>query len=428
VNSVAVRALIETNLSQAQRGLLDRISRIAEAQRLPVYLVGGVVRDLLLGLAPGDLDFVVDGDATALARAAARALGGEVLVHAPFGTAAWMRPEGEAIDFAAARTETYAEPAALPTVTAPAPIADDLRRRDFTINAIALRLDGEHFGELLDPHGGQTDLAARVVRVVHPRSFIDDPTRMFRAVRYEQRLGFAIAPETLALIPGAWDALAALTGDRLRREFELIFREPRAVQMLARLDELAILRRVHPALRWGATESSRAEAAATLPRAEWRLPFDDWGRPLSPEPDALFLALMLGAAAPAEVAQALARLNANRAVSRAVEEALTLRPGWSRPSGAVAALDGLSELGVIAAYVAHEAARPTLHDYLARWRFVRARTTGDDLIALGLTPGPQFKQILWRLRAARLDGEVSDAAGEQRLLRQLLAEMKKPDD
>jgi len=289
-------------------------------------------------------------------------------------------------------------------------------------------VDGKHFGELLDPHGSQADLAARVVRVLHPRSFIDDPTRLFRAVRYEQRLDFTIAPDTLALIPGAWDSLAVLTGDRMRHEFELIFREPRAARMLARLDGLEILRHVHPALRWGATESARAEAIAVLPRAEWKLPIDPWGLPLPPEPDAFFLALMLGAAPPSGVAKALARLNTDRAVSQAVEEAITLKPAWLRPSEAVATLDGLSELGVIAAYVLHEAARPALHDYLARWRFVRARITGDALIARGLTQGPHFKQLLWKLRAARLDGEVSDAEDEDKLLRRLLAEMEKPDD
>src|SRR3990172_3454597 len=413
----AIPALLEKHLWASRRELLAHVRRIAEAGRLPVYLVGGFVRDLLLGLTPDDFDFVVEGDAPALARAVARELGGEVMAHAPFGTATWFGLEGLAIDFAAARTETYPQPAALPVVTPGASIAADLQRRDFTINAMALRVDGAHFGELLDPHGGQSDLAARVVRVLHPGSFVDDPTRLFRAARYEQRLGFTIASGTLALIPGAWDALAALTGDRVRHEFELIFREPRAVAMLARLAGPDLPPYVSSALRWGEREAARAAIIPELPVADWRL-----ASPL--EPDALYFALMLGAASPVEVTGALARLNTNGVVSRAVIEGIHLRVAWTRPSEAVAILGELSELGVVVAYVLHEGARAALNDYLARWRFVRAETIGDDLIARGLTPGPQFKRLLWELRAARLDGVITDIAGERELIQRWLTETK----
>lgn len=421
MNPVDLRALSDRHVPEPRRQLLEQVRRLADAEHLPVYLVGGFVRDLRLGLTPDDFDFVVEGDAPTVARAVARALRGAVTVHLPFGTATWTDLDGAAIDFATARTESYPQPAALPRVTPGASLAADLSRRDFTINAMALRVDGDHFGELLDQHGGQADLAARAVRVLHARSFIDDPTRLFRAVRYEQRLGFTIAPDTLALIPGAWESLAALTGDRIRHEFELIFREPQAVAMLARLDELEILRHVHRALRWGERASARAAVIPALPFAAWQLTS-------SPEPDALYLGLMLEAASPAEVTDALARLNTNGIVSRAVAEAVNLRGTESRPSAAVAALDGLSEMGVIAAYVLKEGYRAALNDYLAHWRFVRAETTGDDLIARGLTPGPQFKEILWELRAARLDGQVSEAAGEHELLRRLLAERQATRD
>jgi tRNA nucleotidyltransferase (CCA-adding enzyme) len=413
----AIPELLEKHLSASRRELLAHVRRIAESGHLPVYLAGGFVRDLLLGLTPDDFDFVVEGDAPALARAVARELGGEVMAHAPFGTATRFDPGGAAIDFATARTETYPQPAALPVVTPAASIAADLQRRDFTINAMALRVDGAHFGELLDPHGGQSDLVARAVCVLHPGSFVDDPTRLFRAVRYEQRLGFTIASGTLALIPGAWDALAALTGDRVRHDFELIFREPQAVAMLARLAGLDILPHVHPALRWGEREAARAASIPELPVADWRL-----ASPL--EPDALYFALMLGAASPVEVAGALTRLNTNGVVSRAVIEGIHLRVAWTRPSEAVAILGELSELGVVVAYVLHEGARAALSDYLARWRFVHAQTTGDDLIARGLTPGPQFKRLLWELRAARLDGVITDVAGERELIQRWLTETK----
>jgi tRNA nucleotidyltransferase (CCA-adding enzyme) len=187
--------------------------------------------------------------------------------------------------------------------------------------------------------------------------------------------------------------------------------------MLARLAGLDILPYVHPALRWGEREAARAAIIPELPVADWRL-----ASPL--EPDALYFALMLGAASPVEVTGALARLNTNGVVSRAVIEGIHLRVAWTRPSEAVAILGELSELGVVVAYVLHEGARAALNDYLARWRFVRAETIGDDLIARGLTPGPQFKRLLWELRAARLDGVITDIAGERELIQRWLTETK----
>lgn len=402
--------LITTHLPEARQALLTRISQTARQLHLPLYLVGGFVRDALLGLPPDDFDLVVEGPAPQLVRALAQAYGGETLVHPPFGTATWLTPPGEAIDFASARTETYARPAALPTVSTPASIEADLRRRDFTINTLTVRLDGEHFGELLDPLGGQADLTGGAIRALHSHSFVDDPTRLFRAVRYEQRLNFHLAPETLALIPGAWDSLAALTPDRVRHEFELIFREPRANAMLERLQNLDILRHIHPALRWEGDATERAEIIRTLPIAEWRLP-------TPPEPDALYLALLLAHAAPSESAEALARLNVNRAAAEAVQSALALPALGSRPSEAVAVLDNLSELAVITAYVL--SGHPALSNYLSHWRLVRPTLTGDDLIARGLQPGPHFKTLLWQLRAARLDGDVTTDAEEFDLLEEL---------
>lgn len=390
---------------------LAQIRRLAENRQMPLYVVGGFVRDSLLGLKPDDFDLVVEGDAPALARAAAREFGGTATVHAPFGTAAWRMPEGFEMDFASARTETYPAPAVLPVVRVPASIQADLSRRDFTINAIALRLDGPHAGEYLDPHGGRADLSARVVRVLHPLSFRDDPTRIFRAVRYEQRLGFRIAPGTLDLMPDA--PLDALSGDRLRHEFELIFREPKAAAMLARLAGLGILPRVHPALVW---DERSAQAVTSLDQLPWR----EWKLANAPEPEALFWAVLLRDAEGEMLTSALARLNLNRAQADAVREAATLRRAWSRPSEAVAALEPLSELGVIAAYVARPELRTDLHQYLSRWRFVRPNLTGADLIARGLTPGPDFKRWLWALRAARLDGVVSDDADEEALLNSLI--------
>ncbi len=404
-----LRPRIESSLPEARRVILARVGALAAAKSLPLYLVGGFVRDLLLGLTPDDFDFVVEGPAPVLARAVARELGGEVTVHPPFGTATWLGTDGEAIDFASARTEAYPQPAALPVVQAPATIAADLSRRDFSINAMALRVDGEHLGELLDPHGGQADIQAGVVRVLHVRSFQDDPTRLFRAVRYEQRLALQIAPQTLELISGAREALAALTGDRLRHEFELIFREPNVVSMLARLQALEILRHVHPALSWDETATERAKSLPQLPHA-------DRGPAAPLEPDVVYLTLLLAEAAPDDAEAALAHLNVGRLVGEAVRSALSLRIEGDRPSQVVSCLEGLSESALAAAFVLQPAWRSLIAQYLAHWRYVRATLTGDDLIARGLQPGPDFKRILWELRAARLDGQVTNDVEELELL------------
>jgi tRNA nucleotidyltransferase (CCA-adding enzyme) len=403
------QAWLERHLPEARRGLLRQVGQMALRLGLPVYLVGGFVRDALLGLEPNDFDLVVEGAASRLAVALVHDLGGEVTAHAPFGTATWQTPEGWAIDFATARTETYARAAALPKVR-PADLAADLRRRDITINAMALRVGPE--GEFCDPYGGRADLAARLIRVLHPGSFQDDPTRLFRAVRYEQRLGFEVEPETRAWMAEAWDALDALSADRLRHEFELIFREARASAMLGRLSELGLLQHVHRALRWSGPQAG-AEEIPRLPLAEWKL-----AGPL--EPDALYLTLMLADATPAEVGAALARLNVNRLIADAVRAATSLKLAGERPSQVAAQLDGWTDTALAAAYVRHAAWREPLHDYLTRGRWVRPATTGADLIAQGLTPGPVFREILQAVRAARLDGSVTDASGEQDLIRQML--------
>jgi tRNA nucleotidyltransferase (CCA-adding enzyme) len=286
----------------------------------------------------------------------------------------------------------------------------DLSRRDFTFNAMAIRVDGELFGEVLDPYQGQDDLFARRVRVLHAQSLQDDPTRVFRAVRYEQRLGFELADETLAQVPGALAYVPALSGERVRHEFDLIFAEPRAPAMLARLDALGVLAVVHPALSWGQPQANRAELIPALPADAWQLA----GRI---DFASIYWALLLARGTPAEAESALRRLSAGRRVAEAAPAALALRLTSAVPSQVVAQLDPLGIEAVVAAYVLRPEYRALLHRYLSEWRFVGAETTGDDLLALGLQPGPDFRRWLWGLRAARLDGAASDREGELALIR-----------
>ncbi len=416
-----LRAALEASLPAERLARLRQVQALAAELGSPTYLVGGLVRDLCLGRPPGDFDFVVvpatsgaEPAGPRLARALSRSLGGAVTLHPAFATATWFDPAGAPVDCATARTETYPQPGALPVVTPAADIATDLARRDFTINALAVRVDGDHLGELIDPFHGQADLSAGKLRVLHPASFRDDPTRLFRAVRYAHRLGFELAPATRDLIATALPIIPALSGERLRHEFDLIFAEAAAPAMLAQLDALGALAAVHPALGWGPGETERAAVLPELPRPAWRVT-------LGPSRPAAYLALLL-AAAPTEAAAALARLTVSRELADAVNAALAVPPtAWPadpRPSEVVAALDRLPEGGLVAAYALHPAARPVLERYLAEWRFVRAALTGDDLLALGLPAGPAFRDILWQLRAGRLDGTLTDRAAELALARQ----------
>jgi tRNA nucleotidyltransferase (CCA-adding enzyme) len=236
--------------------LRERIRRLPGAERLlpalaglpPVYLVGGALRDLLRGAEAVDLDLAVEGDARSVARTLADRLGGSAREHERFGTATVRAPD-LVFDLATTRTESYDEPGALPRVEA-ATLVEDLRRRDFTVNAMAAALAGDDLGHLYDPHGGLTDLHAGVVRILHPASFLDDPTRLLRAVRYETRLSFRMddGSERAARAAVAEDALSAVSGARIRDELMDLLAEHEAPTAVARLRDLGLHHSLHPAL------------------------------------------------------------------------------------------------------------------------------------------------------------------------------------
>ena len=241
-------------LTVAQRALLRDICTHAEGNGVGLYIVGGFVRDLILGGAVREVDFVVEGDAIDFTQTVALRLGGRVTPHRRFGTAKWRLPREFAsacgwtvLDFVMARSESYARPAALPVVTRAA-IGDDMLRRDFTINTLAICLDAEHAGDVLDSCGGAADLELRLLKVLHPRSFEDDPTRMLRAVRFAERLGCELAPGAVRLLEPACAHIAALSGDRVRHELQLVFEEKHPAKVLARLDGFGLLAAIHPAL------------------------------------------------------------------------------------------------------------------------------------------------------------------------------------
>jgi tRNA nucleotidyltransferase (CCA-adding enzyme) len=362
-----------------------------------------------------DFDLTVEGDAISLARALASKHGGGVTAHTKFGTAKWflpenLRTEAKTLDLISARSETYKHPAALPTVRK-GTIQEDLRRRDFTINALAIRMDGAYFGELRDELNGLQDLQNGIVRVLHPRSFIDDPTRMYRAVRYEARYTFRLAEETAALIPEARAFVEKLSAQRIRHELDLILDEDNAVSMLRRLEELDLLAPIHPLLA-NFSQSNLATLKSNDPalqnrNSRWLL----WLMHLTDQEIEFLNERLHFTAGLLKILRSAAVLETN----------LTAVVGL-KPSNVVESLESYSikALEVVSSAVQDQEIKSTLTKYLAEWWHVKPKTTGHDLKKRGIPPGPKYNEILRRLRAAWLDGEVKTEEEEKALLDDLL--------
>lgn len=395
-----LRADLLARLSPPTRDAVERIGSAARPHAL--YAVGGAVRDLLLQRETVDLDLVTESDAVELLATALPGI--KLTAHARFRTASVV-VAGRRIDLATARRETYARPGALPRV-APADLDADLRRRDFSIHAIALSLTGDP--RLTDPCGGTADIRRRQVRILHDTSFKDDATRIFRAFRYAARLGFSLEPTTARALAESIPFIDAVGGERLRRELELILREPSAGVALQAAFNVGALGRIHPALSW---DDARSSALARRLRSN---------EPLLPYGFAL-----LAACASGTDAQVLsARLRLRRAEAQAVEGitamrdiARTLRRPQAKPSGVTLLLDRFP-LVAVAAHTTIESepiARQLIVRYLEEWRTVKPILRGDDLIEMGVPAGPLVQRGLQLLRAARLDGWATDRDDERAL-------------
>ena len=376
------------------------MARLLGAERRePVYLVGGVVRDLLLGRGVRDVDLVVEGDAAEFAAALGRRLGAERRSHARFATATLTLSSGGTVDVAAARTERYPSPGALPEVSTGASIEEDLARRDFTIHAMARELGGRRL--VVDPFGGRADLGGRRIRALHAASFRDDPTRMFRAVRYGNRLGFRLAPETRRQLAAAVDgsALDTISGDRLRRELRLLFGEEGRTGALARLESAGLDRAIDRAL------SRRAGARIRLRRLE--------RAPAGTAPVSWIASLLawLGPSSVDEAASVSARLALSGTEARilaAWPEALPAIASAARGTPPVLrrALRGRDPETIAAVSASLPAG--------SAWRIREAAATpaprlsirGADLRAAGVPAGPTIGRALARTREALEEGRV----------------------
>lgn len=391
------RELLESAMTvPAVTALIERLG----ADFTPaVLVVGGAVRDLLMGLRPADLDLMVEGPVAALATE----LGGDQLrLHDRFSTAT-IELEGSRCDIAQARREVYRAPGALPEVE-PASAAEDLRRRDFTVNAIALVLTGENRGELLFAPDGPSDVEHHLLRVLHELSFSDDPTRLLRLARYAARLRFEIEPQTLALARRALreQALLTVSGARIGNELRLLASEPDPVSALQALAELGIDRAIDPQL--GLRDD------AVLTRALALLPAD--GRR-----DRLALAAALLGASAADAAAILDRLAFAAGDRDAIVAAATQAQSLSsrlemagQPSEIDAAIDGAEpELVALAGALGPTSAA---REWLVRLRTLALEITGDDLLAAGVPQGPSVGIGLAAARAALFDGEAPDRAAQ----------------
>ncbi|MBI3242700.1 MAG: CBS domain-containing protein [Chloroflexi bacterium] len=421
---------LATPVKPPRRNLADQLARALPAERLALlhlvsdeatalnvspFIVGGFVRDLLLGQPGLDFDIVVEGEAIALAKRLAAKHGGRVTAHSQFGTAKWKLPPALSpaipsghLDLVSARTEFYAHPSALPEVERGS-IKLDLHRRDFTLNTLAIRLAREAFGDLLDFWGGERDLRDGLIRVLHSLSFVDDATRILRAVRFEQRFGFRIEARTAELLAHALHLLHKVSGDRIRHELDLILQEAEPERHIARLAGLGILSHIHPELPADSDLPRRMKAVreCALP-----LKWSAWLLPLTPS--------VLN-----DVVSHL-RLSAHNAeiVQQAAHAYLGIGglPGGVRMSELNAWLGQIDResLRLATSLCDQESLRRRLEDYLRRRESLKLATTGETLQALGLPPGPRYREILGRLQNAYLDDEITNAEEERALLGKIL--------
>lgn len=433
-------AVLQSHLREAlpflHRLVFDKMLEIARDEDLTVYLVGGIVRDLFLGRPNSDLDFVVLADAHRLARIAGAVFktllavqSVKLTVHTKFGTARLdlvfqaaddSSPSHIHVDIATARLETYAHPAALPDVTFPATLVQDLRRRDFSINAIAVAPVSGGL-QLTDPFDGLADLKAGWLRVLHPLSLVDDPTRILRGVRFAARFDYRFEPATASLLQKAVadGYLPTLSPERIRNELLLILREARPEIALQLLADYKILSQINPLLAW---------------QPEWGQDFRQLRQLLATSiSPAAYLALLCYRLEPTQVQKIgrdLRLFDQNQTVPFQVAQLWhTVRPALSSPLvnsqlyrllhpftpyalEVGAALLQIQGLGEAAARVRY---------YLDALQAKKPQLDGEDLKRLGLKPGPQFGQILEALHAALLDGLVVTRADEEAFVQQQLA-------
>lgn len=421
---------LETRLPPAVLALLETIGKLADMQEVAAFLVGGFVRDLLLNIPNFDLDVVIEGDGMVFGKALAQELKAEWRMHERFGTVSIALPKTlnipqmHHLDIATARTEYYEYPTALPTVERSS-IKKDLYRRDFTINALAIRLNRTP-GELLDFFGGRRDLKDKIVRVLHSLSFVEDPTRVFRAIRFEQRFGFQISKETQHFIQQAetMELFQRLSGSRLGNELIHILEEPEPGKGIQRLNQFKLFRFIHPKLQWKEPAPSLFESGEKILA---------WHEVERAEPGTgrwlLYAMAWFESLGKAELVKTWKRLGFPQRITTTVGELLQAQSTLMRslnkkhlaPSETYALLTPWPK-ELVLFLMAKAQSKPATHvamerirEYLTTFQHVSVTLTGHDLEEMGLPKGPAYRRVLDRVFKAKLDGLVETPEDEYRL-------------
>lgn len=422
-----LRALLKEKLPAEIEQLLLRIGESADSMGVSAYAVGGFVRDLFFGYKNYDIDIVIEGNGIAFAEDFAAAAGARVKSHQKFGTAVIIFPDGFKIDVATARTEYYEYPTALPKVEVSS-IKKDLYRRDFTINTLAIKLNRKDFGYLIDFFGGQRDIKEKTVRVLHNLSFIEDPTRIYRAIRFEQRFGLRIARHTQSLIRSTAkiDLFHRLSGKRLFAELILLLSEDDPAKPLARLSEFDLLRFIHPSLQWDARTVAIFESVNDA-LAWYRLLF------LDKKYDAwkVYFFGLIDQLSYAETGDACSRLKIRE---RLLEEIVSIKKETPLLMNQLLQLHdptpgtihdllkrhSQEQLLYLMAKSDSEEAKKHISIYLSHLQDIQLSITGKDLLRLGIKPGPVYTKALNQTLSAKLDGLIKSREEELEYARRVI--------
>lgn len=423
-----IGSMVNNRLPQAMLDLLKAAGELGNELGWEVYAVGGFVRDILLGRPNLDLDLVVEGDGISFARKLASRLGGRVKAHTKFKTAVVVLDDGQRVDVATARLEYYEYPAALPTVELSS-IKMDLYRRDFTVNALALRINPGRFGQLVDFFGAERDIRNRTIRVLHSLSFVEDPTRILRAIRFERRFDFQIGGQTMRLIKNALnlELFSKLSGTRIMHELQWIMDEEDPISCLNRMEELGIMEAIHPLLK---LKHDRVQVLMELSKVH------NWYKLLYLEPEIepwklYILGLTMGIKRD-QITQVTKRLHFTKKEERdflqlrnQIGDALMKLMGWkegkSKLSRLYAILHPIPVEGILflMARSKKEHIRRNISQYLARLRYISIDVSGNDLKEMGLEPGPVYSLILDKLMTAKIDGTAETRALQLKLAKHL---------
>jgi len=405
--------------------LLRELGKIADAMSVPAFLVGGGARDLLLGAPSIDVDVLIEGNAIRFAQRAADELGAKLTAHEKFVTAVMTLSDGRKIDVASARTEFYEAPAALPEVEVEhSSLKEDLYRRDFTINAMAVQINESAFGVLYDFFGGRADLERGLIRVMHSLSFVEDPTRIFRAVRFEQRLGFTIEQQTEQLLAYALESelFSALASERIRDELILMLSESDPIPAVHRMSHLGIWEHIHEKIVFD--NQALDELRRTSKVLGW---LSSLAGPIVPTRWLLYLCPLLRSMSATEIRDVARRLRLTREDTEQLSDSVGtvefVLPAldsdeYVRPSHVYRLLADQSPLVIARLLVCAQPGGPgeeRIMQYLSEHRGLKLTVGGAELKALGYAPGPEYGRVLHQLLAERVDGQITPEDERRRL-------------